>query len=70
MAAAIDRTHTGDQFPKARHTAENLVPDGSVEYLVDMRTYSTVSSPVVIEQQQMQEFFCQRSVPVPAHSGR
>lgn len=25
MAAAIERAHTGEQFPKARHTAERLV---------------------------------------------
>ena len=65
MDAAIERTHTGDQFPKTRQTAENLVrrsvqelpTDGSVAYVVDMRTYSTVTPPVVVEEEQMTEFY-------------
>ena len=64
MDAAIDRTHTGDMYPKSRRTAENLVrrsvkelDDGSVEYVVDMRTYTTASPPVVVEEAQMKEEF-------------
>ena len=72
MDAAIDRTHTGDIYPKSRRTAENLVrrsvtelSDGSVEYIVDMRTYSTVTAPVVIEEEQMkEEFFAKVQCPM------